>query len=143
MRWIDRALLVGTGLAASLSIAMPFVTAPQAGRIAPAILIVFVLPGFAAVGAVFPAGRLAPEERIVGSLGISLAIAICTAVLLGATPVGLSQKSFAVVLGASTATLSVVALLRSFAGSRWRPGDNKQSLERTSAGTDLEAPSTR
>jgi uncharacterized membrane protein len=131
MRWMDRGLLAGTCLAACLTIGTAFIATPQAVRIALAVLIVFMLPGVAAVGAVIPAGRVSSGERLVASLGISVATATCVAVLLGATPVGLSQKSFAVALGASTATMSIVALLRSFAVFHWRSGHERKGRQHT------------
>lgn len=127
MRWRDLLLLAGTCLAASLTITTAYVATPQAVRIALGVLIVFILPGFAAVCAVLPAPQLPPGERLLASLGISLAIAICTAMLLGATPIGLSRESFAVALGGSTIGLSVVA------GFRLRPWhDRRRSRESAS-----------
>jgi uncharacterized membrane protein len=76
------------------------------------LLIVFILPGFAVVCAALPKGQLAFEERLVASLGISLAIAICAALLLAAAPIGLSRESFAVVLGGSTVLVSLCAGIR-------------------------------
>lgn len=113
-------LLAGTCLAASLTMATVDVAIPQAVRIVLAGLIVFILPGFAVVCAVLPARQLSSGERLVASLGISLVIATILAVLLGATPIGLSRTSFAVALGCSTIALSVVASFRALIGIRWR-----------------------
>lgn len=127
-------LLTGTCLAASLTITTASGTVPQTLRIALAVLIVFILPGFAGVCAVLPTRRFSPGERLLASLGISLMIATCTAVLLGATPIGLSRGSFAVALGVSTIGLSIVALFRSFAGFRLRPGYHERHTGESEVG---------
>jgi Protein of unknown function (DUF1616) len=125
----DLLLLAGTCLAATLTIVTAYVATLQAVRVALAVLIVFLLPGFAVVCAVLPARQLASGERLLASLGISLAVATCAAVLLGATPIGLGQESFSLTLGGSTIALSVVA------GFRLRPGlDRRRSRESPSEG---------
>ena len=129
MRRRDLMLLAGTCLAASLTIVTAYVATLQAVRIALGVLIVFILPGFAVVCAVLPARQLPSGERLLASLGISLAVATCTAVLLGLTPIGLGQESFSVALGGSTIALSVVA------GFRLRLGhDGRRSSESASEG---------
>ncbi len=102
-----------TCIVAALTVATAYVGVPQFVRIVFGVLIVFILPGFAAVRAVFPQGRLAFEEHIVAILGTSLAMAVCAAVLLAAAPIGLSRESFAVALGGITVLLSLYAGLRS------------------------------
>jgi len=102
-----------TCIVAALAVATAYVGVPQFVRIVLGVLIVFILPGFAAVRAVFPQGRLALEEHIVAILGTSLAMAVCAAVLLAAAPIGLSRESFAVALGGFTVLLSLYAGLRS------------------------------
>jgi len=109
-------LLVGTGLLACLTVVTAYIATPQPVRVVLAVMIVFVLPGFGVVGAVLPPGRLMLGEHLVASLGISLALATGTAVLLGATPIGLSRESFSLALGSCTLALSVFAVFR------WRHG---------------------
>jgi hypothetical protein len=125
----DLLLLAGTCLAATLTIVTVYVATLQAVRVALGVLIVFILPGFAVVCAVLPARQLASGERLLASLGISLAVATCTAVLLGATPIGLGQESFSVTLGGSTIALSVVAGFRLGRGH-----DGRRSRESPSEG---------
>jgi hypothetical protein len=125
----DLLLLAGTCLAATLTIVTAYVATLQAVRIALGVLIVFILPGFAVVCAVPPARQLPSGERLLASLGISLAVATCTAVLLGATPIGLGQESFSVALGGSTIAMSAVA------GFRLRGGlDRRRSRQSESDG---------
>jgi uncharacterized membrane protein len=108
--------LAGTCLLASLTMATADITIPQAIRVTLGVLIVFLLPGFAVVCAVFPARQLSRGERLLASLGISLAVTTCTAVTLGATPIGLSRVSFAVVLGGCTLMVSIYAWIRARLG---------------------------
>lgn len=109
-------LLAGTCIVASLTMATADVALPQAVRITLGALMVFILPGFAVVCAVLPERPLSSGERLFASVGMSLAMATCAAVLLGATPIGLSRESLAVLLGTSTITLSVYAGFRSASG---------------------------
>jgi uncharacterized membrane protein len=115
-------LLAGSCVVGFLTVATADIAVPQAVRIAPGVLIVFVLPGFAFVCAVLPERRFSRGERLLTSVGMSLALAICAAVLLGATPIGLSRLSFAVALGGCTLVASVCALSRSRTGYHRRRG---------------------
>lgn len=105
-------LLFGTGLAAALTVVAASISVPQPLRIALGVLIVFVLPGFAILCAVFPGPQLSPGERLLASLGTSLAMTAYVSVLLGTTPMGLSQESLAVTLGGTTIAASVLAGVR-------------------------------
>jgi uncharacterized membrane protein len=108
-RWL---LLTGTVLAGAFTIVTANVSVPQAARIALGVLIVFVLPGFAILCAVFPGQQLSTSERLLASVGTSLAMTTSASVLLGTTPMGLSQESLAVTLGATTIAGSVIAGIR-------------------------------
>jgi uncharacterized membrane protein len=105
-------LLSATGLAAALTVVAANIPFPPPVRIALGILIVFVLPGFAILCALFPGPKLSPGELLLASLGTSLAITAYVSVLLGTTPMGLSQESLAVTLGATTIAVSVLAGVR-------------------------------
>ena len=105
-------ILAGACLIAALVLVTAYVDVPQPLRIVPGLLIVFILPGYAAICTVLPGGQLAFEERVVASVGISLAMSTCAAVLLAAVPIGLSRESFAVVLGGCTLLLSLCAVIR-------------------------------
>jgi uncharacterized membrane protein len=104
--------LIGTLFTALLVITTAIIPVPQVLRIAFGISIVFLLPGFAVTCAVIPPGKLSHGEQLLSSLGISLAMTTCTAVLLGATPIGLSRGSLAVALGGITVLLSAYAWFR-------------------------------
>jgi uncharacterized membrane protein len=110
-------LLLGTGVAGALTVVTATVSVPQVVRIPLGVLIVFVLPGFAILRAVFPGRQLSPGELLLASVGTSLAMTTYLSVLLGTTPMGLSQESLAVTLGATTIAASV------FAGVRTRYDD--------------------
>jgi len=122
-------LLVGTCLVASVTVATADVAVPQGVRIALGVLMVLVLPGFALVCAVLPERQLSSGECLVASVGMSLAMVTCVAVLLAATPIGLSRGSLAVVLGGSTIILSIYAWLRTRFWS-----DKRRSPESASEG---------
>jgi uncharacterized membrane protein len=105
-------LLAGSCLVAILTVATADFAVPQIVRIVLGVLIVFIVPGFALVCAVLPDRQFALGERLLASVGMSLAMATTLAVLLGATPIGLSRLSLAVVLGGCTLTLSTYAACR-------------------------------
>ena len=71
---------------------------------------VFGLPGFVVLASFGSALTLAWSEFLLACLGISLALATCVAVVLGATPIGLSSFTFAVVLGGITTIASLCAM---------------------------------
>jgi uncharacterized membrane protein len=118
--------LVATCFVASLTMATAIVEVPQALRIALGVPIVFLLPGFAIVCAVLPAERLSRSERLLASLGLSLAMTACTTVLLGALPIGLSKPTLAVVLGGSTVLISIYAWFRTHLGYDIRPKSERR-----------------
>jgi uncharacterized membrane protein len=102
-------LLVGSCTVALVTVATASIAVPHFVRIALGVLIVLILPGFAFVCAVLPEGQLSRGERLLASVGISLAMTTCAAVLLAAMPIGLSRQSLAIVLGGSTIMLSTCA----------------------------------
>jgi uncharacterized membrane protein len=123
-------LLASACLVATLTVATASVAVHQGVRIALGVLMVLVLPGFALVCAVLPERPLASGERLLASVGMSLAMATCVAVLLAATPIRLSRGSLAVVLGGSTIILST------YAGFRTRFwSDKRRSRQSASEGS--------
>src|SRR5580698_6579208 len=110
-RWL-LVLITGSFLLASATVASATTALPNSVRIALGVLIVFVLPGFVGACGALPDRTLGWGERLLASVGLSLAMATCSAVLLAALPLGLSRKSFAVGLGGVTIVLSVVAFVR-------------------------------
>jgi uncharacterized membrane protein len=122
-------LLAGTCFVAALTMATASIAVPQGVRIALGVLMVFVLPGFALVCAVLPERQLSSGECLLASVGMSLAMVTCVAVLLAATSIGLSRGSLAVVLGGSTIILSIYAVFRT---PFW--SDKRRSRQSTSEG---------
>jgi uncharacterized membrane protein len=112
--------LLGTCVIASLTVASANLVVPQWVRVVFGVLIVFILPGFTVVCAALPARELSRAEELLAALAVSFVTSICVAVFLGATPIGLSRTSFAVVLGGITVVMSICAWFRA------RPWRDKQ-----------------
>jgi uncharacterized membrane protein len=81
-------------------------------RVILALPLVLVLPGYALAAAIFPKQRLGAPERLLFSVGLSLAVAVLGGLVLNMTPWGLFSGSWAVLLGAITLGASIVALVR-------------------------------
>ena len=77
-------------------------------------LVLFV-PGYALTAAAFPAGRLGTIERLLFSVGASLALAALAGLLLQWTALGLRPAAWVIALGNLTLVASLIALVR-----RWR-----------------------
>jgi hypothetical protein len=77
--------------------------------------LVLFAPGYAIVAAAFPSNRLGTIERLLFSLGASLAVAALAGLLLHWTALGLRPAAWAVALGNITLVASLIALVR-----RWR-----------------------
>jgi uncharacterized membrane protein len=104
--------IAGTGVIALIAAAAEAIGAPQAVRVVLGLPLVLVLPGFSAVCAVLPGRQLSWGERVLASLGASMAITVCVSVLLAATPIGLSTGSAAAALGVGTAVAAAYAWMR-------------------------------
>jgi len=91
--------------------------APEIGVVRALVGLPLVLfaPGYAIVAAAFPAGRLGTIERLLFSLGASLAVAALVGLLLLWTALGLRPAAWAVALGNITLVAALIALAR-----RWR-----------------------
>jgi uncharacterized membrane protein len=81
-----------------------------------------LLPGYALVSALFPNHSLGVAERLMFSLGLSLAIVILGGLALNWTPFGLRASSWAVLLAGITLAASAVALVRRRGQSISAPG---------------------
>jgi uncharacterized membrane protein len=73
---------------------------------------VFVVPGLSVVCATLPELR-SWVERLLASVGISIIVATCAAMLLAATPIGLSRQPLEELLGGVAIVLSIGGLYRS------------------------------
>lgn len=85
---------------------------PHAVQIVLGLLMVFVVPGLSLVCAALPEGQ-SLVERLFAGAGISVAVATCAAVLLAATPMGLSRQPLGELLGGVAIVLSLGGLYRS------------------------------
>jgi hypothetical protein len=77
-----------------------------------ALPLVLFAPGYAIVAAAFPAGRLGTIERLLFSLGASLAVVALAGLLLHWAALGLRPTAWTVALGNLTLVASLIALLR-------------------------------
>jgi uncharacterized membrane protein len=128
MKQERRALLVGSCLVGILNVAAVGIAVPHLVQIMLGASIVFIVPGFALVCAVLPERQFSRGERLLASVGMSLALATGATVLLGATPIGLTRLSLAVVLAVCTLTLSIYSIWRA-GGLRGRRGHEVASKE--------------
>jgi uncharacterized membrane protein len=94
---------------------------PQSVRIVSGLAVVFFLSGFALVAALSPERQLGPGERVVASIGISLALTTCVATLLAAASIGLTREAMYYALGGCTVVLSLVATIRRLASNSGTP----------------------
>ena len=81
-------------------------------RAAFALPLVLVLSGYATTTAVFPRGTLGTPERLLFSLGSSLAVAALGGIVLNWTPWGLQPVPWVVLLSSTALGASAIALLR-------------------------------
>jgi uncharacterized membrane protein len=77
-----------------------------------ALPLVFVLPGYTLTEALFHKRTLNAADRLLFSLGLSLAVDVLSGFLLNVLPLGLQPVSWAVLLGLLTAVFSLVAAYR-------------------------------
>lgn len=87
------------------------VRVPQAVQVVLGLLMVFVVPGWSLVCGAFPELE-SWVDRLLASVGISVTVATCAAVLLAAAPIGFSRQPFGELLGGTTVMLSVGGLYR-------------------------------
>ncbi len=79
------------------------------------VVLLILLPGYAAMRALFAARELEPAESAAVTLGLGIALAVCGGLILNVTPSGLTAPSWAVYLAAFTVVASAIAIVR---GSR-------------------------
>ena len=105
-------VVAGAAVGAALVTIAPDPLVPLVVRLPLAGLLLLMLPGLSVIEAVLPSSALTAGERVLASLGMSMAIAVCSVVVLGATPIGLSRTSLAVTLGGIGAATYAVTWLR-------------------------------
>lgn len=99
-------------------------------RVGLSLLLVLVAPGYVAAAALFPADTLQRVERLVASLGLSLAIAILGGIALNLTPWGLQTSAWAYLLACVTVCMGGVAFARRHSYTRRDAAKQSANLRR-------------
>jgi len=110
-------------LALALGTALLLALGGGAARVLVAVPFALILPGLALTFAAFPAGRLDVPERILFTLGLSLAVVTVGGLALHLTPWGLRPASWAALLGAIVCGAGGVAVARWRGVARARAAD--------------------
>lgn len=117
------AVIVIAGLSAVLAMAMP---ADSIGRLICALPLVFFLPGYAITAALVPLRSYRNAERLLFSLGLSVAATVLSGLILNLTPWGLRTTTWAITLAVIVLLASVIAWLR----RRPDTADTSRQIER-------------
>ncbi|RIK39969.1 MAG: hypothetical protein DCC55_16480 [Chloroflexi bacterium] len=104
-----RILIALGGVALLLSL---LASKSMAAQVLLALLLVFILPGYAITMALLPRGEWGMVERLLLAIGASLATSILGGLVLHQTPWGLQASSWIVLLTATTLAASAVAWVR-------------------------------
>ena len=118
---------------------------PHAVQVVLGLLMVFVVPGLSLVCAA-PPDLQSWVERLLASVGISVIVATCAAVLLAATPIGFSRQPFGELLGSVAVALSLGGLYRARLAEvveevhAWTTGKLRAWAEKLTTGKALAAP---
>ena len=107
----DRDLWLVAALAAA-GLAVQFAPVPALLRAGFGLPLVLFCPGYALVAAVFPGRVLAPLERALLSVGLSLGVAILSAIVLNGSPWGLQTVPWASLFLLVTLAASLIAARR-------------------------------
>jgi uncharacterized membrane protein len=84
-----------------------------------AVAFILIVPGNALMGAIFPTASLTKLERVLYTIGLSLAVVIISGLILNTTQWGLQTKSWLIILAVISLVASVIAIFR-----RWQiPAD--------------------
>ena len=108
----DERFIKAVAVVSVISALVLLVATSPAIRVAFGLPFALVLPGYAIVAALFPQRALGIPERLVLSIGLSLAVAALGGLLLNWTSWGLRVESWAVLLCATTCLASVIAIKR-------------------------------
>jgi uncharacterized membrane protein len=110
----DPDLAAGLAGAAGMLAVVPGMPVPL--RVLLGVPLLLFWPGFAVVRAVLPRGTLSRSEMLLAGAGVSMAVSVCAAVLLGAS-IGLSGVALAAFLGGITVAASAAARGRQRSGT--------------------------
>jgi uncharacterized membrane protein len=115
----DLALIMGIAVLSDIMASLPFSLGIVSAMIAiPAMLFA---PGYAMTRLIVSSDRFGALERVVLSLGLSIAVTILGGILLNFSPFGLNVVAFTWLVSLVTITCAVLA---------WRKGDQKLTLPR-------------
>lgn len=81
------------------------------------LLLVLILPGYSLTSLLFPTRHVRPLDRVALTIGLSLAVAILSGVVLNLFPFGIQPNSAALSLGGISLVLSIAAIVRRLAQS--------------------------
>ncbi len=104
------AVMVIAGLSAVLAMVMP---ADSIVRLICALPLVFFLPGYAITAALLPLRSFGNAERLLFSLGLSVAATALSGLILNLTPWGLQTSTWAITLAVIVLLASAISWLRS------------------------------
>lgn len=111
--WRQSSDLITVILVAAAAVAVTLLGIDNgAARVAVALPLVLIAPGYALQAALFPTRELSGVERGLYSVGLSLAITILGGLMLNWSPWGLQAASWALLLGAAALLASAIAWLR-------------------------------
>jgi uncharacterized membrane protein len=108
----DNDLLISILLSLIMLVLAAFNFYPTVLRVILAALFVFALPGYVLTAALFPNQEISRLERLLYSVGLSLAVTIIGGLALNFTPWGLRLSAWGVLLPLVTLIGSLAALLR-------------------------------
>jgi hypothetical protein len=118
---------------------------PHAVQVVLGLLMVFVVPGFSLVWAALPEQQ-SWVERLLASVGISVIVTTCAAVLLAATPIGFSRQPLGELLGGVVVVLALGGMYRSTLAAAvwelhaWTTGKLRAWAEKLTTGKALASP---
>jgi len=112
------AVVVIAGLSAVLTIFLP---ANSIVRLLCALPLVFFLPGYAITSALLTQGSLGGVERLLFSLGTSVAVTALSGLVLHLTPWGLQTSTWAIMLAVIVLVAGAIAWLRQGPDARVTP----------------------
>lgn len=99
------------GSVAAFIVATPIIV-PEAFRAIAALLLVFVLLGYAAQAALMPHIPMPSAEAVMVALGLALSVTIFTGLLINLSPGGFDRSTWAYTIGALTVVASSIGIRR-------------------------------
>lgn len=110
-RPFDLVAVAVLGALAAFIVATPAIL-PEAGHALAALLLVFVLLGYAAQAALMPHIPMPSAEGLMVALGLALSVMILTGLLINLLPGGFDRSTWAYTIGALTVVASAIGIRR-------------------------------